>query len=58
MPKVLDPYSNQARERIAFLQTYHLANLDAHASKAHQRLRAIADTLAAYVRGQSEKARA
>jgi len=58
VPKVLDSYSNQARERIAFLQTHHLADLDAHASKAHQRLRAIADTLAAYVRGQSEKARA
>jgi tRNA U34 5-carboxymethylaminomethyl modifying GTPase MnmE/TrmE len=56
--ELLTHLRDQARERMAFLQTHDLADLDAHASKANQRLRAIADTLAAYVRGQSEKARA
>jgi hypothetical protein len=35
-----------------------LADLDAHASKANKRLQAIADTLAGYVQGQANAARA
>jgi tRNA U34 5-carboxymethylaminomethyl modifying GTPase MnmE/TrmE len=56
--ELLTHLRDQARERMAFLQAHDLADLDAHASKANQRLRAIADTLAAYLHGQSEKARA
>ncbi|MCW2313542.1 dynamin family protein [Rhodoferax antarcticus] len=48
---------DQASERVAFLQTHDMADLDAHASKANKRLQAIADTLTGYVRGQSNAAR-
>lgn len=49
---------DQASERIAFLQAHDMADLDAHASKANKRLKAIADTLVGYVQGQSNAARA
>lgn len=49
---------DQANERIAFLQSHDMADLDAHASKANKRLQAIADTLAGYVQGQANAARA
>lgn len=49
---------DQASERIAFLQTHDMADLDAHASKANKRLQAIADTLVGYVQGQANAARA
>jgi len=48
----------QASERIAFLQAHDMADLDAHAEKANKRLKAIADTLAGYVQGQANAARA
>lgn len=49
---------DQASERIAFLQTHDIADLDAHASKANKRLQAIANTLAGYVQRQANAARA
>lgn len=49
---------DQASERIAFLQTHDIADLDAHASKANKRLQAIADVLVGYVKSQSNAARA
>jgi len=49
---------DQASERIDFLQTHDMADLDAHASKANKRMQAIADTLAGYVQGQAHAARA
>lgn len=48
----------QASERIAFLQAHDMADLDAHANKANKRVQAIADTLAGYVQGQANAARA
>lgn len=47
----------QAGERITFLQAHDMADLDAHASKARQRLHAIADALSGYVQGQASAAR-
>ena len=49
---------DQASERITFLQVHDMADLDAHASKANQRLQAIADVLVGYVQGQANAARA
>ncbi len=49
---------DQVSERITFLQSHELADLDAHASKINKRLQAIADTLVGYVQGQSNAARA
>lgn len=54
---LLQNLRDQAGERIAFLKTHELADLDAHASRAHKRLQAIADTLAGYVQSQSNAAR-
>lgn len=48
---------DQASERMAFLQTHDMADLDAHASKANKRMQAIADTLEGYVRSQANAAR-
>lgn len=55
---LLENLRDQASERIAFLQAHDMADLDAHASKANKRLRAIADVLVGYVRGQANAARA
>jgi len=48
----------QASERIAFLQTHELGDLDAHISKTNKLLQAIADVLIGYVLGQAKAARA
>lgn len=49
---------DQASERITFVQTHDMVDLDAHASKTRKRVQAIAATLVAYVQGQSNNARA
>jgi hypothetical protein len=49
---------DQASERIAFLQTHDMADLDAHAGKAKKQWQTIANTLAGYVQGQANAARA
>lgn len=49
---------DQASERVAFLQSHDMADLDAHAAKAGKRMQAIADTLTAYVQSQANAARA
>lgn len=49
---------DQANDRMDFLQAHEMADLKAHANKAHKRLQAIADTLGGYVQGQANAARA
>lgn len=56
--QLFDNLRVQANERIAFLRTHDMADLDAHASKAKKRLQAIADTLSGYVQEQANAARA
>jgi hypothetical protein len=58
LARLLANLRDQASERIAFLQTHDLADLDTHASKANKRLQAIADALVGYVQGQASAARA
>lgn len=48
---------DQASERLTFLQTHEMADLDAHSSKVNKRLQDIANTLSGYVTGQANKAR-
>ena len=48
---------DQANERIRFLQSHEISDLDAHATKANNRLQAIATTLAGFVQGQTNAAR-
>ena len=55
--RLLDNLQEQARQRIAFLHSHDIADLDAHAQKAQRRLKAIADTLGGYVQGQTHAAR-
>lgn len=49
---------DQANERMTFLLSHEMTDLDAHASKAQKRLQDIANTLGGYVQGQANAARA
>lgn len=57
LAQLLANLREQASERIRFLKTHELADLDTHASQANKRLQAIANTLSGYVQGQSSAAR-
>lgn len=48
---------DQASDRITFLRTQDMADLDAHASKIDKRLRAVSAVLSSYVQGQANAAR-
>lgn len=55
---LLSNLRDQANDRLTFLKTHELADLDAHAQKTRKRLKAIADTLSGFVLERANTARA
>jgi hypothetical protein len=55
--QILANLRDQATNRIAFIQSHDIADLDAHETKANKRMQAIANTLGAYVKAQANAAR-
>lgn len=55
---LLNNLRDQAGERIEFLRSHEMADLEGHAKKAGKRLEAIAGTLSGYVHNQINAARA
>ncbi|CBL44889.1 Hypothetical protein HDN1F_13060 [gamma proteobacterium HdN1] len=56
--RLLGNLYDQASERVAFLQSHEIADLNSHATQANKRLQNIANTLSGYITNQANTARA